>query len=172
VKLDQNLQVTQDRMRLSELGKSDWHPILPGGPGHDVAIIMPGFSVAFWMWTYSRCYTTIAAWRAKVILDSEAIHAAMVAITPADGMVMARVRGPCQMPFWSRLAIAQYRKQGFAINEIAVSFKCSPRTVANVLANDSFLTANRSITEYQRTPPAMKRSKVESHNPPSNQAAR
>lgn len=159
----QNLQFTQ-RPLISELSGSDWRPLYPGEQGHQVMILLPGFSTSFWMRAYGRCYSTIAAWKAKARADEDEIQKAMSTLAPADGLAIARFRGPAQMPFWSRLAIADYRKRGFRVREIAEAFQCSERTVANVISQTRFLSPARHLTEYQRKPPSM-RTKISSMAP-------
>lgn len=151
----QNLQFTQGPL-ISEISKSDWRPLFPGEQGHEVMILLPGCSTSFWMRAYGRCYSTIATWKAKARADEDELRSAMSKLTSADGLAMARYRGPAQMPFWSRLAIAEYRKRGFPFREIAKAFECSERTVANVVTQTRFLSPVRRLTEYQRKPPSMR----------------
>lgn len=146
---------------ISELTRASWRPLKPTEAGHTVAMLVPGFTSAYWMHVHCRCYTTIAKWKAKARrmteLDPElrpAVAAAMCSITPADGMLMSRMRGPAQMPFWARLAVVEYRKLGYGVTEIARAFQCSPRTVGNVVRRSLFLSPHRVLTEYQRNPPA------------------
>lgn len=151
----QNLQFTQ-RPLISEFHQSSWRPLFPGEQGHEVMILLPGFSTTFWMMAYGRCYSTIATGKAKARADEDELWSAMSMLTPADGLAIARYRGPAQMPFWSRLAIAEYRKRGFRIREIAEAFECSERTVANVVTQTRFLSPARHLTEYQRKPPSIR----------------
>ena len=44
------------------------------------------------------------------------------------------------MPFWSRLAIADYRKRGYGLTEIARVFRCAPRTIWNITHKSLFLS--------------------------------
>lgn len=151
----QNLQFTQGSL-ISEISKSEWRPRFPGEQGHEVMILLPGFSTSYWMRACGKCYSTIAAWKAKAQADEDALRSAMSMLTSADGLAMARYRGPTQMPFWSRLAIAEYRKRGFRVREIAGAFECSERTVANVIGQACFLDPVRRLTEYQQRPPGMR----------------
>lgn len=130
-------------------------------------MLMPGFTTAYWMQVHGRCYTTIAKWQAQAKCAAErdpelgpAVKAAMCAISPADGMYMARIRGPTQMPFWSRLAIVEYRKRGYGVTEIANAFRCAPRTVGNVVRRSVFLSPQRVLTPYQRNPPAKRQGRT------------
>jgi hypothetical protein len=144
-----------------ELSLARWRPLSRGEAGHFATMLMAGFTTAYWMQVHGRCYTTIAKWRADAKraaeLDPElepAARAAMSALSPADGMYMARIRGPSQMPFWSRLAVVEYRKHGYDLAEIAGAFCCAPRTVGNIVHRGMFLSPHRALTEYQRNPPA------------------
>jgi hypothetical protein len=128
---------------------------------------MPGFSTAYWMQVLGRCYMTIAKWKdgARVSAEQDpelesAVKAAMCNISPADGMLMARVRGASQMPFWSRLAVVEYRKRGYKLTEIAGAFQCAPRTVSYIVQRGVFLTPERKLTRYQENPPAKRARRV------------
>lgn len=138
----------------SALAEAHWLPFPPGHACHDASILMPGFTTAYWMHVHGKCYGTITNWKAKATTNSHDIRDAMQAITPADGMMMARMRGRCQMPIWSRMAIVAYRKQDYKTAEIARAFCCSPRTITNVIRKADFVSLDRRLTEYQRNPPA------------------
>ena len=78
-------------------------------------------------------------------------------ITPHDAMDMARLRGPAQLPYWSRLAIGEFHRQGVTQVELAANFECSRRTVVNVIGGGgrtySPLSGARILTAGQQLPP-------------------
>jgi hypothetical protein len=124
-------------------------------------MLLPGLSSAFHRAVLDRGSTAIRGYRAEAQaaadLDpdlSRDATAAAASITPADGMLMARLRGSCQLPFWSRLAIVEYRKRGYTIPAIAKAFHCSPRTVVNVVRRSVFLSPDRKLTRFQLNPPS------------------
>lgn len=150
----QSLQLTQDFPLATELCAARWRPAKPKELGHDTMILMPGFTAAFWMQVFNRSYSTISAWRATANASQSEIQAAMCELMPADGLAMARLPGPCQLPFWSRLAIAHYRKVGHSVPVIAESFECCSRTVSYVLSRTQFANPERRLTVSQRNPPS------------------
>lgn len=142
-----------------------WRPVLPPRREEDrrafrIAMLLAGFTNAYHMHTLGRCQTSIAAYRAEAAeheaeLRSE-VMAAAAAISPADGMLMARLRGMCWMPYWSRVAVAHYRKLGHSQAEIAKAFLCSERTVYSIVNGSMFLIPDRRKTIYQLNPPSRK----------------
>lgn len=123
-------------------------------------MLIPGIAHAFHAQVLSRSLTSIRKYRAEasamLVEDPDlqaAVDVAVRSLTPADGLLMARLRGPCQLPFWSRLAIAQFRKNGYTIAELAEAFSCSRRTIVNVLGKTSFVSAERRLTRSQQHPP-------------------
>lgn len=121
-------------------------------------MLLPGFTNAYHMHTLDRCQTTIAAYRAEAREFASELAAEVAAcainISPDDGLVMARLRGTCWMPYWSRLAIAHFRKAGYSQASIARSFQCSERTVHTVINRSQFLNPDRIKTRFQQSPPA------------------
>jgi hypothetical protein len=85
------------------------------------------------------------------------VEAAVRGMRPEYGLEMARMRGRAQLPAWSRLAIAEYSKRGFSRREIAVAFRCSLGTVANILQGKGLgyapFSGQRILTATQRVPP-------------------
>jgi len=132
-------------------------------------MLLPGFTNAYHMHTLERCQTTIAGYRAEA-LDYEAelrseVAALAARLSPADGMVMARLRGNCWMPYWSRLGIAHFRKLGHSLASIASAFDCGERTVYNIVNRTVHLFPDRRKTIYQLRPPARKRPAIERFGP-------
>ena len=122
-----------------------WQPVRPPKRGEDrtafnAFMLLPGLSLSFYAAALGRSRSSIAIYRAAAILAAQsdpailaAVDAAVWAMQAEHGLQMARLRGKAQLPSWSRLAIGEYRKQGFSRHEIATAFRCSPGTVANVL---------------------------------------
>ncbi len=146
-----------------------WQPILPPKRGKDrtafhAQMLMPGFSLAFHAAVLGRSRSSLNVYRAAAvkaaIYDSgitAAVNAAVWSMRAEDGLQMARVRGPAQLPSWSRLAIGEYRKRGFSRGVIAAAFLCSPGTVANVLQGKgtayALFSGERRLTHAQQHPP-------------------
>lgn len=150
---------------IRQVTQARWQPVLPPAKGRDrrtfhISMLLPGFTNAYHMHTLDRCQTSIAAYRAEA-LDHEPELRAEVAdqaarLSPEDGIVMAQMRGECWMPYWSRLAIVQFRKLGHSQVEIARAFQCSERTVFNIVNRSVYLFPDRQKTIYQMHPPARK----------------
>lgn len=149
-----NRPATPARSLLDDLVNATWRVPERYAP----ELLLPGVSTAFLMRTTGRCYTTIKRWQAEaeVILPQTQIVALMQSQSPADGLLMARVRGPCQMPFWSRLAAVEYRKRGYTVSEIADAFQCSRRAVFYVTRRTIATRPVRPLTQYQASPPSRK----------------
>ena len=155
--------------RVIKGGSDPWQPIRPPKRGDDrtafhAQLLMPGFSLAFHAASLGRSRSTIATYRAdanRAAKSNPAINAAVkdaiYAMQPEHGLQMARVRGKAQLPYWSRLAMFEYRKRGYSRRQIADAFRCSPSTVANVLQGKGSaygtLSGKRRLTEAQRNPP-------------------
>lgn len=161
----------RDRVAKSELGEqvthARWQPIPPPRRGLEdrrdfhISMLIPGFSNAFHRVVLGRGYTAVRAYRAEAAAAADAdpelmamADAACSAFTPADGMLMAQLRGRCQLPFWSRLAIVEYRKRGYSIPAIADAFRCSLRTVVNAIGRGMFFSPHRRLTRFQLNPPS------------------
>jgi hypothetical protein len=155
-------------MNLSaQVSRAKWRPVPPPRRGDRdrlkfyVSMLLPGLSAAFHQTVLNRCYTSVREYRAEADAAADAdpelrqlANAAASALTPADGMLMAQLRGECQLQFWSRVAIVEYRKQGYTIPTIAQAFRCSLRTVVNVTCSSIFLSPHRRLTHFQLHPPA------------------
>lgn len=159
-------RVRHNMRLIAQLSRATWRPIAPPSPGFTdqgrfhASLLLPGIARAFHAHVLSRGLTSIgkyiAAARVAFLDDPnlrEAVDGAVGGMTPADGLLMARLRGPCQLPFWSRLAIVQYRKEGHSISELAEAFRCAPRTVVNVIGRTAFVSAERGLSKYQKNPP-------------------
>jgi hypothetical protein len=91
----------------------------------------------------------------------EIVYATLGAMTALHGLEMAKRRGKAQLPYWSRMAIQEFRHQGMSREDIAVAFRCSFGTVANVLQGKgvSFkpISGERNLTHCQQRPPGRSR---------------
>ncbi len=150
-----------------------WEPMAPVTGGADqplfhAYILAPGFSTAFHAATLGRSAATICRYRrianAAVRSDPsvrDLITEFVCSITPEIALAMARARGRTQMPYWSRLAVGEFLKRGMSRKEVARLFKCSVRTVANIVngKGKSFvaLSGSRHLSESQVRPPALTR---------------
>jgi len=154
--------------RVIKVGDELWQPIRPPKRGDDrtafhAQLLMPGFSLAFHAASLGRSRSTIATYRADANRAAQYNPAVMAAVKeaiyemrPEHALQMARVRGKAQLPYWSRLAMFEYRKRGYSRRQIADAFRCSPSTVANVLQGKGSaygaLSGKRRLTEAQRRP--------------------
>ncbi len=134
-----------------------------------VYLLTPGFSRAYHQHALGVSDTTIAryiqwgqefALSDQTILDSVRENAS--SITREDGLKMAQRRGRAHLPWWSRLAIADFRDRLGSTAEVASLFKCSRRTVQLILktwpiAYDP-LSGERRLSRTQTSPPGMWRS--------------
>lgn len=146
-----------------------WTPVAPPQRGRDrtafhTYMLLPGLSVAFHSETLKRCRSSIANYRKQAVAEAalnptimEGVESALSELRPDHGMQMARIRGTAQLPYWARLAILEYRKRGFRLEQIAAMFCCSRGTVANVLHGKSrgyeVFSGERRLTLCQRQPP-------------------
>ena len=150
----------------AQLSRASWHPVEPSRSRTDdrcalhVSLLLPGIAHAFHAHVLNRSLTSIRTLReeAKRAFEVDpdlrcAIDEIVRGLTPADGLLMSQLRGPCQLPFWSRLAIAQFRKDGHSILDLSEAFSCSPRTVLNVLRKSDFTSSERRLTRSQINPP-------------------
>jgi hypothetical protein len=129
-----------------------------------VHMLLPGIAAAFHAATIGTSATTIASYRKRAAAaahrDPSLVARARAAadrFTAEDGLRMAQLRGRAQLPHWARMAMFEYRKRGLSRSEIAVVFRCSRGTVANVLQGKGtgygVLSGERRLTETQRRPP-------------------
>lgn len=150
-----------------------WHPPKPPKRGARYVsklrafyayILSPGFTMAFHSIVLNRSPTSIAAYRAKALRAAKAepeilemVTAYVRLIGPQQALEMAQARGAAQMPYWSRLAVCEWHRQGLSRAEIAKAFRCAPGTVDNILhAKGKFFegfSGNRRLTYAQLAPP-------------------
>jgi hypothetical protein len=129
-----------------------------------IYLLTAGFSRSYHQQVLGVSDTTIATYMSwsrqlaekdRKILDAARANAA--SITAEDGLIMAQRRRRAHMPWWSRLAIAEYAHQLGDTAEVARLFNCSRRTVQLVtktwpLAYDPF-TGERKLSSTQIDPP-------------------
>jgi len=126
-------------------------------------MLLPGLSLAFHAATLRRSANTIRNYRrrAEQVAASDpkfpsGVERLLVGMTAEDGLRMAQLRGGGQLPFWSKLAIGEYRNRGYSCRAIAKMFCCSERTVRNVTGRKwrdySTCGGERLLTEFQRRP--------------------
>lgn len=127
-------------------------------------LLLPGFSVAFHAASLGRCVATIASYRLKAneAADRHPEIAKLTmqllfAIRPEHGLMMAQRRGLSHLPYWSRLAVFEYRKRGATRAELAAIFRCSRGTIANILGGNCAVydhsSGARILTGVQLSPP-------------------
>ena len=142
-----------------------------------IYLLTPGFSRAFHQHGLGVSDTTIAKYfqwsqefaiRDPTIWDNVRENAA--SITPEDGLKMALRRGRGHLPWWSRLAIAEFRYRLGSTGETASLFKCSRRTVQLVLKNWPIaydpLSGERRLSRTQASPTGQWRSPERGLTPP------
>ena len=134
-----------------------------------VYLLTPGFSRAYHQHALGVSDTTIAKcirWSRELALSDptilDSVNENVASITPEDGLKMAQRRVRAHLPWWSRLAIAEFRHRLGSTAEVASLFKCSRRAVQLVLkvwpiAYDP-LSGERRLSRTQASPPGMWRS--------------
>ena len=126
-------------------------------------MLVPGLSVAFHAETLDRSRSMVSLYLQRASEAAKQNPAVSLltreivgTLTPADGMRMAQLRGPAHLPYWSRLAICEWRKRGVSRNHIAENFHCSLSTVGNVLAGAGggyvAMSGVRRLTQAQLNP--------------------
>lgn len=123
--------------------------------GLAVYLLTPGFTIAYHANVFRVSRTTInklltwsRAFAAQDVTIGQDVERNVGSITPDDGMRMAQRRGSAHMPWWARLALSQFAVGRQDTAEVAELFKCSRRTVQQVLrvgslAFDPFTGARR-----------------------------
>lgn len=127
-------------------------------------LLLPGFSIGFHAAVFGRSRSAVRGY----LLEAEAAAArdpslrrlaklAISNIRPEDGLRMAAQRGGAHLPYWSRLAIREFRKAGLSRIEIARTFRCSLGSVTNVLRGKQGgfhpLAGTRLLSSTQHSPP-------------------
>ena len=132
-----------------------------------ISILLPGLSTAFLQTVLRRSYNSVRKYKAQArqaAADDPSIERGvgelMASLSTNDGLAMARMRGNCQLPFWSRIAIADFVKAGFSLSSIASAFKCSPRTISNVIRSTDFCQIDRVLAAQQLNPPGKFRPRI------------
>lgn len=129
-----------------------------------IYLLTPGFPKAYQAHVLGVSSTTIKkhlAWSKALAIIDPAIEAALAintgSITAEDGLKMAQRRGTSHLPWWSRLAIAEFVGRLGSTYEVAKLFRCSPRTVHQVLTREAIsynpLTGTRRLSQTQISPP-------------------
>lgn len=129
-----------------------------------IYLLTPGFTIAFHAHALAVSTTTITRhleWsRALAAADptlADDVVRNTASITPDDGLKMAQRRGSTQLPWWSRLAIADFTARGRTTSEVADLFRCSCRTVQIVLTRAALsfncFTGERRLSSTQASPP-------------------
>lgn len=150
----------------------DWGTLSEAGPrslmrDDELAayLLTPGFTRAYHQRALCVSNATIwkyMAWAHALARDDPRIGQLVAdnvnSISREDGLAIAQRRGPCQLPFWSRLAILEFLQIYEDAAKVARAFKCSARTVHNIRAGRSTcydpLTGVRQISSSQVRPPA------------------
>lgn len=131
--------------------------------GLAVYLLTPGFSIAYHGHVLGVTSTTLnkhLAWcHALASADltvQDDIAANAGSITAEDGLKMAQLRGATHLPWWSRLAIADFASRMGSTHQVATLFGCSRRTVQQVLTKAALsydpLTGRRRLSPTQASP--------------------
>jgi hypothetical protein len=134
----------------------------------DLALLLltPGLSRAFHANILGVSRTTVAKYvdwsRALGHADPslfDQVRKNIESISAEDGLKMAQRRGRAHLPWWSRLAIAEYAHRLGGTGEVARLFTCSRRTVQLALTRWPIaydpLTGERKLSSTQAAPPGM-----------------
>lgn len=129
-----------------------------------IYLLTPGFTTAYHARVLDLSTTTIhkhLEWSRTLSLAdptiAEAVDANCASITPDDGLKMAQRRGSAHLPWWSRLAMADFAARLESTSQVAALFRCSRRTVQlaraqGALSYDMF-TGERRLSATQISPP-------------------
>ena len=128
-----------------------------------IYLLTPGFTLGYHQQVLGISGVTldrhIKIAEAEQLADSTltaAVNDNTSSITPEDGLAMAQRRGAAHLPYWSRLAICDFRARLGSANELAKLFRCSPATVTNVLTPGvggfDFLSVQRRLSPQQECP--------------------
>jgi len=131
-----------------------------------IYLLTPGFSQAYHRHALAVSDTTVAkylAWSRDLVAGdasvSDRVSANVASITAEDGLAFAQLRGSAHLPWWSRLAIAEFRHRLNNTVEVARLFNCSRRTVQLALktlpSSYDFLTGERRLSATQKAPAGM-----------------
>lgn len=129
-----------------------------------IYLLTPGFTAAYQAHALAVSTTTITKhleWSSALAAAdptvAEDITKNSASITPEDGLKMAQRRGSTHLPWWSRLAVADFAARGQSTSEIAHLFRCSRRTVQMVLTRGALsfdcFTGARRLSSTQASPP-------------------
>lgn len=129
-----------------------------------IYLLTPGFSRSYHQQVLGVSDTTIAkymSWSRQLAeKDGEVIASARAnaaSITAEDGMKMAQRRRHAHMPWWSRLAIAEFVDRLGNTTAVASHFCCSRRTVQLALKSHPIaynpLSGERCLSRTQAKPP-------------------
>jgi hypothetical protein len=134
--------------------------------GLAIYLLTPGFSRSYHQQVLDVSDTTLAkymSWSHRLaerhtdIFDVARANAAT--ISAEDGLRMAQRRRRAHMPWWSRLAIAEFVDQLGSTTEVALLFRCSRRTVQLALKRHPLayepLSGERCLSRTQAKPPGM-----------------
>lgn len=135
-----------------------------------IYLLTPGFSQAYHRQALGVSGATIAKYlvwsRQLAAADpsiAELVQQNAASITADDGIQFAQQRGPAHLPWWSRLAMAEFKHRLNSTAEVAKLFNCSRRTVQLALKNlpfsYDFLTGERRLSSTQFSPPGKWRKK-------------
>ena len=131
-----------------------------------IYMLTPGFSRAYHQHALGVSDTTVAKYvrlcRQFAASDPTIRHSIsenLASITPEDGLRIAQRRGAAHLPWWSRLAIAEFQQRLGNNREVAALFNCSPRTVHLILTTCPIaydpLSGERRLSKTQASPPGM-----------------
>lgn len=128
-----------------------------------IYLLTPGFSTAYHSHTLGVSANTIRkhlSWSRTSALKDPAIaddvERNLASITAEDGLRIAQIRGTTHLPWWSRLAIAEFSARLQCTSEVAALFRCSRRTVQQALTRGchsyDMLTSARRLSSSQASP--------------------
>lgn len=118
---------------------------------------LPGVTIA-WLARANRCSpNTIRRARAATDAKDDSVHELLSNLSAENGVEMARLRCPRgQLPLWSRMAIAEYARQGATYEQLMHLFGVGRSTVYRALhsrtSTFSPLSGHRHLSASQRAP--------------------
>ena len=146
-----------------QLSYAQWRPVPATERGDDkfhALMLTPGLSIGFLGAVLNRGSTAVYRYREEAKQARERspdlqrlIDDMLSSITPADGLLMAQIRNRAQLPYWSKLAICDYRKRGYTNIELARAFSCCPRTITRITTREDFIFFSRPLPQNKLSPP-------------------
>lgn len=129
-----------------------------------IYLLTPGFTLGYHQHVLQTSDVTLNRHRAIALAEQRSdpsigaeVFANIASISAEDGLAMALRRGTAHLPYWSRLAICEFRERLGSAVKVAELFRCSPATVTNAMTPGTgrfeLFTGERRLCPQQQRPP-------------------